>query len=256
MSRSASTDTTPNPSTRFFQWDSDNKCFKYYDKEAISENGKKGTNILVQLPFQFLVLDQLHTIKGFSDEEKAGIYSNEVRDLRTQVLKIKVGKHDALQGLYQDIKNKVVGSKYAASVYIAYFNDKKELSIGNISFVGSSLSAWIEFCKNNKPTEGAIKVAATKFIEKNKKVNWNEPVFTANTVKPETDAMAIELDKTLQIYLKEYFEYSKPVTETASTETVIKKTFQPETDFIMDNSPKASLIVNSKASDTFDDLPF
>src|SRR3990172_6961119 len=159
MSRSINTERTPNPAKEFFQWDSDTKGFKYWDKEAEhkTDKTKKGANVLVPIPFNFLVLDTLHTITGFSDEKGFGIYSNEVRDLKKQRFVVKVGKETAIEGLYDDIKGKVVGSKYAASVYIAFFDTKdgvKSLAIGNLKLTGASLGPWIDFCKGKKITEG------------------------------------------------------------------------------------------------------
>ena len=221
MSRSNPNEQLINPAKRWLRWDSDNKCFKYFDKEAPhpTDPTKKGNNIMVQLPLQFLVLDTLHKISGFSDADSAGIYSNEVRDLKKQQISAKIKKVEQIKGLYEDIKGKVTGARYAQSVYIGYFDENKELQVGNIELTGSSLGPWIEFCKKHKPTEGAIKVVTTNYVEKNKKVNWNEPVFEAIVVKPETDAKAVAADKILQEYLTAYFDNAKvettPVTEVA-----------------------------------------
>ena len=174
---------------------------------------------MIPLPLQFLVLDTLHKISGYSDADSAGIYSNEVRDLKKQPISVKIKKVEQIRGLYEDIKGKVTGSRYAQSVYIGYFDEKKELQIGNLELTGSSLGPWIEFCKKHKPTEGAIKVVTSNYVEKNKKVNWNEPVFEAIVVKPETDAKAVAADKILQEYLTAYFDNAKvettPVTDVA-----------------------------------------
>lgn len=234
MSRSINTEKEPNPAKRWFQWDSDSKGFKYYDKEAPhpTDASKKGANIPVPLPFKFLVLDRLHTIAGFSDADKSSIYSNEVRDLKTQVLNVKIKKETVTSGLYEQIKGKPSGARYCQSVYIAYFDEKNELQLGNIKMVGSSLGSWIEFCKGKKITEGGIKVVSTKFVEKNKKINWNEPVFEAIKVKPETDAIAIALDTKLQSYLSEYFNNAKLETtevtnDVVSDENKVEETVAP-----------------------------
>ena len=46
-----------NPSTKFIEWKSNDKAFEYYDKETSSK-------VAIPLPFKFLVLDELHAVKG------------------------------------------------------------------------------------------------------------------------------------------------------------------------------------------------
>ena len=254
MSRSINTGKTPNPAKRWFKWDSETKGFKFYDKDAEhpTDKTKKGANILVPLPFQFLVLDTLHTISGFSDAEGAGIYSNEIRDLKKQTLTVKIGKNVVASGLYEDLKGKVAGAKYAQAVYIGYFDAEKNLQIGNIKITGSALGSWIDFCKSHKPTEGAIKVVTSKFVEKNKKVNWNEPVFEAIAVKPPTEEKAIAADTILQAFLKEYFDNATlETTPVTHVDEVEAETKQPATDTLMDDSQNGP--VTTAVTSTVDD---
>lgn len=259
MSRSVNTDRTPNPAKRFLKWDSDSKSFKYWDKELphATDSSKKGANVLIPLPFQFLVLDTLHTITGFSDADQAGIYSNEIRDIKKQVLSVKIGKTEAIRGLYDDIKGKVSGANYAQSVYIAFFDKdsegKKSLVIGNLKLTGASLGPWIDFCKTHKPTEGAIKVVTTTPGKKGK-VTWDAPVFEAIAVKPETDTKAMELDGILQNYLKEYFDAAKVESSAAPMEEVegATKTTYVQTDITEKTSEAPVGVVD----DFEDDLPF
>ncbi len=219
MSRSIPDNRAVNPAKKWFAWDSDGKSFKFYDKEAPhpTDSTKKGANISVPLPFRFLVLDTLHTIGGFSDADSSGVYSNEVRDIKKEILNIRIKKNVVASGIYEQVKGKVIGARYAQSVYIGYFDENKELQLGNIKIEGASLGAWINYCKVNKPTEGGIGVKETLYFEKNKKVNWNEPIFEAIKVSSETDAKAMALDAVLQDYLKAYFNNvsseSTPVTD-------------------------------------------
>lgn len=227
MSRSINTERTPNPAKRFLQWDSDSKQFSYWDKELpnAANPEKKGAKVFIPLPFQFLVLDTLHTMSGFSDADSAGYYANEIRDTKKERISLKMKGKEVINGLYEDIKGKCNGSRYAQSVYIAFFDKdaagNKSLVIGNIKMEGASLGSWIDFCSGRKITEGAIKVATSKYVEKNKKVNWNEPVFEAINAKPETDAKAIELDGVLQAYLTEYFNAAKVETTPVSEMNVV-----------------------------------
>ena len=48
-----------NPAKKFLSWKSEEKCFAYYDKD-------KKENILVPLPFKFVILEHYHTVKGWN----------------------------------------------------------------------------------------------------------------------------------------------------------------------------------------------
>jgi hypothetical protein len=208
MSRSNPNAEMSNPSTRFFEWSGGSGQVKYYDKENKED-------IFVELPFTFLVLDQLSTIKGYSDADKSGYWSNEVRDLRKEIFVVRTKAGIVKTGYYADLVDiQAKGAKYAKSVYIAYFNDERELVIGNIKMYGSAIGAWIEFCKANNVNNDAVSlVDATP--EKKGKTDYFVPVFKRKDVSDATNETAIELDKQLQTYLSVYFD--KPL-ETATTE--------------------------------------
>lgn len=196
MSLSNQTD-NPNPATRFFEWSSQEKTVKWYDKEAKQ-------NVLMQLPFTFIVLDMLSTVKGFSDADGGGIWSNEVRDTRKDILTVRTKRGIKAQGLWkEDIKNAVEGARYCRSVYIAFKNDEGELTIGNFQMQGSANSAWIEFCKNAKIYGVGIQITGS--VEQKKgATTYHEPVFTTIEANETTIAEAVELDRELQEYLKVY----------------------------------------------------
>lgn len=217
MSRSNPTaDPIMNPSKRWFQWDSTTKGFKFYDKEATNtkDASKKGANIMVPLPFKFIVLDVLTTVAGFSDAEQSSFYSNEVRNYmgstKVEVLDVKLKGKTVLKGTWEAISKQAeaMDAKFANSVYIAYFDENKELQIGNIKLYGAPIGAWIEITNTvtkagKKIAECAFKVVSTKPGKKGS-VTWNEPVFELIEVKAETNDKATALDIQLQDFLKEY----------------------------------------------------
>ncbi len=254
MSRSIPDNRAVNPAKRWFQWDSESKSFKFYDKEALhpTDSTKKGANIFMPMPFKFLVLDTLHTIGGFSDADKSGVYSNEIRDIKKEVLNVRIKKDIIASGLYETVKGKISGGRYAQSVYIGYFDENKKLQLGNIKIEGASLGAWIEYCKKHKPTEGGIGVKDFLYVEKNKKVNWNQPVFEPIKVTPETDAAAMALDAELQEYLKAYFNNvvteSTPVTDIDTTEST-----QTLAEMIPEGADPVITAQNSGLPSDFDD---
>jgi len=210
-----------NPTKRWFQWDSDNKCLKYYDKDAPNEKGGTGKNIYVKLPFQFLVLDVLNTVAGFNDKTSLSFYSNEVRNFmgstKSEKLVVRLKKEIKFEGTWEQIKEKAEadGAKFANSVYIGFFDENKELQLGNIKLYGAAIGAWINATteankKGKKIEECAFKIAETKEGTKGK-VTWNEPIFTEIVVKDTTNQKAIELDKQLQEYLSEYLKQNHSV---------------------------------------------
>lgn len=224
MSRSNNVE-IKNPADKFFEWKGEGG-FKYFDKSK----GEKGENVNITLPFHFLVLDCLSTIKGFSDADQSGYWSNEVRDLKTENFTVRNKKGICAKGLYEAVINdrRINGAKYCQSVYIGYL-DGTELRLGNLQLTGAALGAWIDFRKKNKVYEGAIKVA--KWLDcKKGKTDYTTPVFEMIAVKPETDEKAKELDKELQKYLTLYFAKNKEQVEVVHEADVVDEQppFRPD----------------------------
>lgn len=201
-----------NPADRFMQWRGGAEAFKdkdgktdyeggritYYDKEAKEEYE-------VALPLFFTVLDELHTITGFSEKDHSGFWSNEVSDLKdTLIVRTKSGI--VAKGKYADIKDKIkgLGAKYAKSVYIAFKDESGELVIGNIKFTGSSLTPWIEFQKEFDVSVCAVKISEVPKLEKKGTNRYFSPVFEGVNLNPQTRAEALKLDEELQRYLSVY----------------------------------------------------
>lgn len=219
MSRSKPDDRPINPCTRFFEWNGETGEFNYYDKE-------KKEKVVVKLPFTFLVLDdKLSTIKGWSDSDQSGIWSNEVKDLKTGILTIRTSKGVQIEGTYENVKGKVAGANYVKSLYIAYINDEKKLSIGNISIKGASLNSWIEFTKANKDVYGGIIKVADCIEGKKGKVVYQMPNFVMTPAPEKATAMANELDLVLQEYLEKYLSMPKTLPEVVPTSEEVEATF-------------------------------
>lgn len=185
-----------NPATRFLEWKSDLKAFRWWDKQNEQEQIEK-------LPFTFIVLDSLACVRGFSDEHKSGIWSNEVRNLKTEPLTVRTKQGILCQGFYEHLKGNH-GIRYTRSLYIA-FREGKELAIGNLQLQGAANSAWIEFTKKNRIYRHGITVTGA-VEDKVGKIVFNSPVFEITPIKEDTVAQAIELDKDLQVYLDQYFK--------------------------------------------------
>lgn len=236
MSRSNPNEELKNPASRFYEFKGGEGVFAYYDKELKQ-------NVKVPLPFTFLVLDEKVTVKGFSDANQSGFWSNEVKSVKDQIT-VRSKRGVEMVGNWEQIKAKMAsdGVEYCQSVYIGIKMDGKKLGLANIQMKGAALNEWIEFkkvidimkCAVTVKTANPAKKGATKYFT---------PVFEAVKITPETDAQAIELDKTLQEYLKAYFERNA----SAPTETPV----------VTNNAPAVTETANtSKSTKEYNDLPF
>ncbi len=187
-----------NPSTKFIEWKSNDKCFNYYDKDAQK-------NVEIPLPFKFLVLDELHCIKGWNDASSSNIYSNEVKFISKEVMTVKPFKgNEIAKGYYKDIKEKVVaaGGHYTKSIYIML----EDGSLANISLKGSGVQKWGDFTQKTRNRLADEWVTVTK-AEDGKKgaVKFSTPSFSfANSISDEEANMADEAFNILESYLKTY----------------------------------------------------
>lgn len=231
MSRSNNTNVV-NPAVRFFDWSGAEGTLSYYDKEA-------KVKVNVKLPFTFIVLDTLSTIKGYSQADEVGIYSNEIRSTNEDILHVKTFKGVTVaKGIYKEIKDTIVGQggKFAQSCYIAFFDDNKVLQIGNITFTASSLGggenkkegyevgAWIGFTKANKANimKGAIVMEKDERVCVNGATKFFCPKFKIKEISDETNKKAFDLDVELQGYLETYLKSPKPSDEAEKTSSDIE----------------------------------
>ena len=199
-----------NPTSKFMEWKSNDKSFSNYDKEIKD-------NVLVKLPLTFLVLEEYHTVKGYSDQDKTGIYSNEVLQIGNQEMEVKTYKGRLIaKGLYKDIKGvvKTAGGNYFKSIYAV----TKDGELVNLSFKGAAVSKW-----SNLTEKGAWKRLKDEWVtvedvEEHKKgtVKYTTPNFKFNTSLSETEfKMVTEKATELKAWMGRYFSKKevKPVNE-------------------------------------------
>lgn len=193
----------PNPASPFYEWKGSEGCFTHYDKV-------NKVNVKTPLPFSFIPLDILINVKGWNEKEQKGYWSNEVRNLNTDIIYVRSKSGLEFSGLYKDIKDKLTAKdiSYVQSVYIGSKDAKGKLTIANIQIKGSALGPWIKLTQENKVLGAAIVVKSTT-QEKTGAVKYQAPVFTTAKLKDATLAEATELDKVLQEYLNGYFERTK-----------------------------------------------
>ena len=194
-----------NPATRWFEWNGENGTVRYYDKEAKQ-------NIEVGSDFTFSLLDRLGTVGGWHDASQSGIYANEVKDTRQDVLIVKAFKGGVLaEGLYKDIKDRVnnQGGQFVANCYIA-FKSADGLAIGSIKFKGAALGAWMEFEKAHRAELYSKAIRINGFTKGKKgRVVFRVPVLSVVPLAAETHLQAVALDTQVQEFLKGYLSRTK-----------------------------------------------
>jgi hypothetical protein len=267
-------ETIQNPCSKWFKWAGSTGTVQYYDKETKQ-------NVEVALPFTFLLLDVLSTVKGYDEGSKSSIWSNEVRDIKNSIMTIKIGSEVLASGHYQDIKAAAIakGGGYAASCYIAFKDESGKLVIGNMTMTGSSLGggvhkpadkkmkdeevgAWIEFTKNHKNEiyKKAIQVNKDERVCTQGATKFFCPKFTLIDTNPETDKAAIELNNELQSYLETYLKIEAKPTEAAAPTTEAAPQITKEQQFennsedkpFIDAPKEKQVVIQEESSD----LPF
>jgi hypothetical protein len=201
-----------NPATKFIDWKSNEKCFSYYDKE-------EAKNVLIPLPFTFLVLDELHTIKGWNDATSSSIYSNEVKFISKEVMTVKPFKgNEIAKGIYKDIKEKIVaaGGHYTKSIYIML----EDGTLANIQLKGSAVQKWGDFSQKTKSRFSDEWVTVAN-VEEGKKgaVKFTTPLFSfQKSLTADECNLADTAYNTLETYLKAYLVKAEPVIEEIDTD--------------------------------------
>lgn len=212
MSRSKPSDRLPNPSTRWLEWNGSLGGLRYYDKATQSRVG-------VALPFSFLLLDELKTIRGFDAKGNCRIYANEVYDTTTDPFVVKSYNSGVIaEGKYRSIQTVVeaAGGYFAQSCYIAFRRDvaKDEdllvenlYALGNVQWSRAALSAWVEFKKTRAAELYSKAVCITGTKEgKTGNVVYRMPSFELIEVSAAAESAAQALDEQLQDYLKAYLK--------------------------------------------------
>ncbi len=213
MSRSKPTNNNPNPATRWFEWSGSKGNLHYYDRETKQQ-------VEVALPFEFVLLDELATVKGWHDASQGNIYANEVR--RTTKEPLTVRSYAMLEplakGLYSEIKDRVkaAGGRFVSNLYIGY-TDGDEMKIGSLQFKGAALRAWSEFKNENNPYDGWI-VIPQAIKGKKGSIEFFSPEFIAGPIEKASQDQALMLDEGLQTYLDTYFAKGVEATVNESQE--------------------------------------
>lgn len=208
---SFSTETTTNPAK--LKLEVKNGQVQYFDKEL-------GENVKVEEPFEFIVLDTLGKVKGWSDEDNSGYWSNEVKRSGSEPFTVRTAKGVKASGLWKEIKGQdaIAGAKFYSSIYLAHKSDGG-FAISNLSVTGAALNAWIEFSQANKNALKKNKVVLTEWADAKKgAVSYKTPVFELVPLTPEETAEAKRLDAELQQYFNGRDAHNAPQKREEPTE--------------------------------------
>lgn len=234
-----------NPAARFLEWDSNAKGFKFYDKE-------KKENIPVKVPFKFLVLKSLHTVKGWHNKSESGIYANEIANM-SEMLTVKSfkGGH-IISGIYREIKEKLQGGVYYKSIYVMLGDG----SIANIALKGASCAMWGDFTKKTSSRLADEWVAVTGAEDqKNGSVKYSVPMFEFKGSLTEADG--IKADQAYDV-LSEYFKdyMARKVEETPSADELLEAEDTPNKTAHVEPAKKAPVAVTQIDDNDSFELPF
>ena len=191
--------TSQNPATKFIHFKGETGRWVYWDKQQEKE-------VEIKPPIYFIPIDDLSTIKGWSDKHKSGIYSNEVHYLNDEPLTVKSFDGDLfIQGLYEKIKYeiKAKGGKFAKSIYAMMFDQSGKKELVNFQFYGASLSPYMDL-KYKRDSGVIIGIEKELLDAKNGDNEFKVPVLKKYNRKEDLIDAAIEMDRILQDYLEKY----------------------------------------------------
>lgn len=190
-----------NPASKFIEFKGEAGKFQYYDHDTEK-------NVEIPLPIYFVVLDELHTVRGYNKTHKSGVFANEVRNIKNDLLNVRVFKSDIqIVGKWDNIKGEVerIQGSYSQSVYgMMIIKDTTEMV--NFQMTGAMRSPWFDF-KVDK--ENSVVGIVDIIEDSNGAVTFKRPVFKRFNLKPDLAQKAFAMDQKLQEYLKTYLVKSE-----------------------------------------------
>lgn len=120
------------PYSKVIKWKgSDGGSFVYWDGE---------NEVPVDFD-EFIVLEEMSMITGWNNTEKKNVWSNEVLDLSSQEMKVRLGDNVFATGLYSDIKEAIQAKKGKFTIVLyALYRDE----IVRVLLAGSGCGGYID----------------------------------------------------------------------------------------------------------------
>lgn len=211
------------PAVRYYSWASNEKAFRYYDKE-------KGENVTV-FPLSVVYLTSRATIKGWNDATESAIYANEVKNTAKETLNVYSSKPDKkgntllATGIYKEIKGDIVSAGgHFEKVVWAY---EKGVGVVKINLKGSGLQSYSNFEKENKNLFDNFISIDTFENGKKGATKYTFPVFKlGEKIDDVTDKLVEDAFKEVDAYLSQ--------AKTSSNEQVEEYTNDEEDEGILE----------------------
>ncbi len=232
MNRQAEFKKLQRPTNIFMEWSSTENCLRYWNKE-------KSQNVNINIPFKFLKIKHYYTLKGWSEQLGGSLIANEVEDLRTEQITLKLYRKESEKpeilksGLYQDIKDYASnkGAKFTLSIY----GITEKGDVVNIQAKGSGLGNLFDILNKQELFDHYL-VAGKSLPKKKGATKYNELQWEVGEMA--TDDVLAKANETydkLIAYYNQYKQENKKISD--------KKTEAPKTKEL-DDLPE------------IDDLPF
>lgn len=153
----------------YLEWSSEEKSFRQYNKETKQKD-------LISIG-KLLVLKEMHTVKGWSDSEQSGIFSNEVEQIGKDEIHVRTfsGKIIA-KGIYKEIKDQIekAGGRYVKSVYCMTESGE----VINIQLKGATVKSWGDSFNKSRARMADEWISIDAIVEEKKgRVNYSFPTW-------------------------------------------------------------------------------
>lgn len=184
----------PSPVKYYVQYKGSTGVYTYWDGEK---------NVELE-DIEFVVMDTRSSISGWSDDNKARIYSNMVRTVKDELV-VRCGKTELVKGPYETSKDKIKssGGKFTTNIFAMATIDGIPTPV-DIQFSGACLRDWSTFVEKTgmKKLYSSLIKSGKGDQQKKGAVKYYTPTFTLSEASEADLADAKDFDENqLQPYL-------------------------------------------------------
>ncbi len=199
-----------NPASLKITWKSAEKRFASYDL-VTKEQALLGN-------IQFALLTETISIAGFHQEQNVGIFSNEIKNTKTEPLSVRTKNGVLIEGLYNSISEKLQGGKFANNLYVRLRNG--ELAVIQLS--GAALKQYFLYKEANKGKIASNWITITGVKDEKKgAIKYSTPIFTIGEALTQDETDTSELDYMLITNYRKSFQ-AEPQLELEVPTTVLR----------------------------------
>jgi hypothetical protein len=231
------------PISYYFVYKGDKGHFERWDKA-------KEQNVIHE-SLELILVDSRYSITGWNDASKGKIYSNLIKDSRSEPLTVRVGKQILTTGIYQAIKPQVkgAGGKYSVNLF-CLVKDGQQWITANVIFSASVLSNWSDYVKEKGIKNiYSQKLTISRGEQKTKgAIKWYALKIEAVQASGDLCTKADNFDTTsLSLYLNQYKSNSTQDSYDGSTEDLPDNYMEEEPDETVEMYQETSAADKGKA---------